>query len=416
MKDGPARGDREGGGRRGWGFGTRSVRGAGPPGGPGPGSHPHAPALFQTSAFAFPDAETAVEAFSGSGEYIYTRLGNPTVRELERHVAALEGHPVSGAPGEGAGPRELDARFFASGMAAISAVALGVAGGGRLVCQDGIYGTTVAHMRGLRRHGMRVDFVPAGDLDALGREVRRGAPAALVYIETPANPLLQVTEIGEAAAIAHEVGALLAVDGTFATPALQRPCAWGADFSVHSTTKFMGGHGVVLGGVVTGRRERIREAIDPVRKFFGAAPDPFAAWLTLMGLRTLAVRMERHAANAATLAGFLREHPRVERVHYPDPSVLPAGQLAAGGPMLSFEVAGGQEEALAVVDRLSLATLAPTLGTVDTLVQHPFTMSHGLLPEERRQALGIGPGLLRVSAGLEDAEDILDDFRRALEL
>ncbi|MFQ5689154.1 MAG: trans-sulfuration enzyme family protein [Gemmatimonadota bacterium] len=384
----------------------------------------HAPPLFQTSAFTFSTAERGVAAFLGGGEYIYSRLANPTVRQLERHVAALEAHPAErsdGPPGRPEAAREevgvvedVDARFFASGMAAISAVALGTAAGGRIVCQDGIYGTTVACLRGLPRYGIQVDFVPAGDLEALRKQVAGGPPPALVYIETPANPLLQLTDIHAAAEIAHEAGGLLAVDATFATPALQRPLAWGADFSLHSTTKFMSGHGVVLGGIVSGRRELLERHVDGLRRDFGAVADPFAAWLTLLGLRTLAVRMERHAENAAALATRLAQCAEVSAVYYPDPGRLPAGQLSAGGPMLSVELAGGEPAALGLIDRLGLATLAPTLGTTDTLVQHPYTMSHGVLPEERRRALGILPGIVRVSVGLEDPEDIVADFEQAL--
>lgn len=412
------------------GFGTRSVHGpeeADPPGAPGrptegPAAVPdrgprpsrsHQAPIHQTSGFAFPDSESAIAAFEEGGAFVYSRMGNPTVSALERHVVALEAHPVEGAPSR-PDPVDLEACFFASGMGAISAVVLGVAAEGRVICQDGIYGTTVAHLRRLHRYGIEVDFVPAGDPGALGEAAGSGPSPALVYVETPANPLLQVTDIRTATAAAHDAGALLAVDGTFATPALQRPLAWGADLVVHSTTKFMGGHGVALGGVVTGASGLVSERIRPMRKFFGAAPDPFAAWLTGIGLRTLEVRMERHAANAAVLADALRAEPRVARVIHPDPSTLPAGQLAAGGPMVTFETAGGEAEALAVIDRLELASLVPSLGTLDTVVQHPYSMSHGLLPEARRRELGITPGLIRVSVGLEDADDIVADFRRAL--
>lgn len=403
------------------GFGTAAVHGADAEA-PLDRVRPHVPPIVQSSAFEFPDVETAVEAFRGGGEWIYTRKGNPTVRALERHVAALERHPVSGvADGQageegGDGPREeIDARAFASGMAAITCLALGVAAGGRLVCQDGIYGTTVSALQGLRRFGLRVDFVPVGDLEALRAAARQDPPPALIHIETPANPLLQVTDVRAAARLAHQVGAALAVDATFATPALLRPLAWGADFVVHSTTKFISGHGAALGGVVSGRASRLRSVLDPLRKELGGVADPFASWLTLLGLRTLDVRMARHAANAAALATMLREHPRVRRVFHPDPAALPAGQLAAGGPMLSFEVEDDEAGARAVMDRLRLAALVPTLGTVDTLIQHPYTMSHAVLSAERRRRLGIEPGIVRVSVGLEDRDDLLEDFRRALE-
>ncbi|MFQ5889094.1 MAG: trans-sulfuration enzyme family protein [Gemmatimonadota bacterium] len=375
---------------------------------------PHAVPIYQSSAFTFPDTRTGQAAFLGSGDYIYTRQGNPTIRALEERIAALESLPVPGR--ETPDPQCIDCCFFASGMAAIGAVALGVAGGGgRIVAQEGIYGTAERMLRDLPRYGMEADFAPAGDLDALRDAVGRGRPPALVHIETPANPLLQVTEIGEAARIAHEAGAMLVVDGTFSTPALLRPLAWGADLVVHSTTKFISGHGVALGGAVSGTDDVIRRLVRPVRKDLGGAADPFAAWLTLLGLLTLPLRMARYSANAAALAEFLRGHETVVAVHHPDPSSLPPGQLEAGGPMLSFQLAGGAEGAARVMDRLRLATLAATLGTLDTLVQHPYSMSHVVLPEERRRAMGIGPGLLRVSVGLEDEADIIGDFRQALE-
>jgi methionine-gamma-lyase len=171
---------------------------------------------------------------------------------------------------------------------------------------------------------------------------------------------------------------------------------------------------MVLGGVVSGSAEILAARIDPIRQNFGGVADPFAAWMTSLGLRTLAVRIERHVATAAVLARLLEDHPRIVRVFYPKPGELPAGQLAAGGPMLSFEVDGGEVEALAVIDRLSLITLAPTLGTLDTLVQHPYTMSHSVLPEATRLEMGIAPGILRVSAGLEDPGDLIEDLSRAL--
>lgn len=376
-------------------------------------ARPHTSPIHQSSSFTFPSVREGVAAFQGSGAYTYTRKGNPTIRALERHLAALEAVPVV-TPGGERSPGEVDSRVFASGMAAISAAVLGVAVGGRVVCQGGIYGTTESMMGGLGRYGVDVEFARVGDLDALRDAVSRNPAPRLVHIETPANPLLQVTDIEAAAQIAHEAGALLSVDATFATPALQRPLAWGADLTLHSTTKFIAGHGVVLGGVVSGAPDLLADAIEPVRTAFGGIADPFAAWLTLLGAKTLSVRMERHAANAEALSGFLETHERVLRVFRPELGALPAGQLAAGGPMVSFEVEGGAESALDVIDRLRLVTVAPTLGNLDTLVQHPWSMSHVVLPEARRLEMGIGPGILRVSVGIEAAGDLVADFDRAL--
>jgi len=393
-------------------FSTRAVHGV--------GSHheppvsPHTAPIHQTTSFTFPSVREGVDAFQGSGAYLYTRKANPTIRALERHLAALEAAPVETPDGARAPDFEVDCRFFTTGMAAITAAVLGVGGGGRVVCQGGIYGTTEAMVSTLDRFGVEVAFVRVGDLDALQTAVEAGTPPRLVYIETPANPLTQVTDIEAAAAIAHAAGARLAVDATFASPALLRPLAWGADLSIHSTTKFIAGHGVVLGGSVSGPADLIEDAIEPMRVRFGGSADPFAAWLTLLGAKTLALRIDRSAANAEVLAEFLGGHPRVSRVFRPDLSVLPAGQLVTGGPMLSFEVEGGGEAALGVVDRLELITLAPTLGNLDTLVQHPWSMSHVVVPEARRIEMGITSGVLRVSVGIEAVADLIADFDRAL--
>lgn len=393
-------------------FATRAVHGAGPY--DEPPASPHTAPIHQTSSFTFPSARDGIDAFQGSGAYLYTRKANPTIRALERHLAALESAPVDTPAGSRTPGFDVDCRFFTTGMAAITATVLGVGGGGRVVCQGGIYGTTEAMVSGLDRFGVEVAFARVGDLDALRTAVDGGPPPQLVFIETPANPLTQVTDIEAAAGIAHAAGARLAVDATFATPALMRPLAWGADLSIHSTTKFIAGHGVVLGGAVSGSADLIRDAIEPMRVEFGGSADPFAAWLTLQGAKTLAVRMDRQAANAEGLADFLRAHPRVSRVFRPDLSSLPPGQLSAGGPMLAFEVEGGGEAALDVIDRLELITLAPTLGNLDSLVQHPWSMSHVVVPEARRIEMGIGPGLLRVSVGIEAAADLVADLDRAL--
>lgn len=393
-------------------FSTRAVHG---PGHPDPGEAlPHGVPIHQTTSFTFPGAREGIAAFQGSGAYLYTRVANPTIRALERHIAALESAPVDAPDGPRTAPGEVDTLFFTSGMAAISATVLGVGAGGRVVCQGGIYGTTEAMVGGLGRFGIDVEFAPVGDLEALAAAAGSDPAPALVYIESPANPLLQVTDIQRAASVAHERGALLAIDATFATPALERPLAWGADLVLHSTTKFISGHGVVLGGVVSGAADLLARAIEPMRVRFGGSADPFAAWLTLLGLRTLAVRMERHAASAEALAGYLAGHPRVGRVYRPDLDRLPPGQLAAGGPMLSFDVEGGEEAALEVIDRFELITLTPTLGNLDTLVQHPWSMSHAVVPESRRLEMGITPGILRLSVGLEAVDDLIADLEGAL--
>lgn len=390
------------------GFGTRATHGPAHEHDPDGAPRSHMPPIYQSSAFTFPDAQAGVDAFVEGG-YSYSRKGNPTVHGVERHLALLESHPVPGAPVE---PQGIDARFFGSGMAATSSVMLGFAAGGRMVCQDGIYGTTVAFAQMARRFGVQVSFPAVADLDALAEATNEDPAPALVNIETPANPLIQQTDIAVAAEIAHARGALLAVDSTFATPALQRPLAWGADLVLHSTTKFLSGHGVVLGGAVCGPRDLLKSHIDPIRQNLGGIADPHAAWITRLGFYTLDVRMQRHAANADALARALAEHPRVERLFRADPDG--SAQLSGTCPLLSVQLAGGETAALEMIDRLRVATLAPTLGTLDTLVQHPYTMSHVVLPVEQRLALGIEPGIVRISVGIEDPEDLIADFTGAL--
>jgi cystathionine beta-lyase/cystathionine gamma-synthase len=335
--------------------------------------------------------------------YEYARSGNPTRTALETCLAALEG-----------GERALG---FASGLAATTAVLATLRPGDEVAAAADLYGGSFRLLeRVFRPWGLvpryTEDASPAGFAAILTPATR------LVWIETPTNPLLQVLDIAAIAALAHGAGALLAVDSTFASPYLQRPLALGADLVVHSTTKYLGGHSDVVGGAVIGRRDLL-EPIAFYQNAAGGVPGPFDSWLVLRGLKTLAVRMERHCANARELAAWLAEQPQVERVYYPGLASHPGHALAARqmrdfGGMISLRVAGGGAAARRLLTRTRLFSLAESLGGVESLISHPATMTHASIPAEIRCARGVDDGLVRLSVGIEDVDDLREDLRQAL--
>jgi cystathionine gamma-lyase len=336
--------------------------------------------------------------------YEYSRSGNPTRTALEVCLASLEG-----------GERAL---AFASGLAASTAVLSTLRPGDEIAAAADLYGGT---FRLLERVFKPWGLVPRYTEDSsLGGFESILTPATrLVWIETPTNPLLQIIDIAGVAQLAHRGGAILVVDNTFASPYLQRPLELGADIVVHSTTKYLGGHSDVIGGAVIGRRQ----LLDPIAFYQNAAggvPGPFDAWLTLRGIKTLALRMERHCDNASYLAEWLSAHPRVERVFYPGLSGHPghdvaARQMRAFGGMISVRLRGGAESAHCFLTRTRLFSLAESLGGVESLVGHPATMTHASIPAEVRVARGIDDGLVRLSVGIEDVDDLRDDLSQALE-
>jgi methionine-gamma-lyase len=374
----------------------------------------HGTPLYQSSVFEFPDVETGQAVFSGDRPgYVYTRWGNPTTRVLEQRVAALEGLGLG---------RETDAVAFASGMAAIVAAVLAQYDGepGRLIAQRGLYGgTTEIFQERLPRFGVRVTWAE-GRPEAFDAALRAHDDVRAVYLESPSNPTLGITDLAGVAEVARAHGARVIVDNTFATPFLQQPLGLGADLVVHSTSKYLGGQGQVIGGIVVGESELVRARVQPQRKYLGAVPSPFDAWLVLAGLKTLHLRMPRHCENARTVAEALEADRRVARVHYPGLPSHPQHELARRqmrdfGGMLAFELAGGYEAGVRFMNALRLATIAPSLGSLATLVQHPASMSHLGVPREERERAGIAEGLVRVSVGVEEALDLLADFRGALE-
>ncbi len=352
--------------------------------------------LYLTSTFRRPDLET-------DWPWGYARVANPTRSALERSMAALEGG--------------VAARTFASGMAAIAAVFQTLAPGDHLVVSERCYGGTYRFIEGwLRGWGIDVSSVETSDLTQVRDAIR--TTTRLIFIETPSNPTLAITDLVGVAEIARSQRVKLAVDNTFMTPCRQRPLALGADLVVHSTTKFLNGHSDGVGGVVVLAGEDDAERLGWMQKSGGAILSPFEAFLVLRGIKTLPLRMERHEANARCLARWLSAHPKVSRVHYPglrgDPGHrLAKAQMSGFGGVLAFDL-GTRARVSRFARRLRLAMLAESLGGVETLVAHPATMTHASLPAAARRRLGIGPGLLRVSVGIEGAEDLLADFDQAL--
>ncbi len=337
--------------------------------------------------------------------YEYSRSGNPTRAALETCLAALEG-----------GERGL---AFSSGLAASTAVLAQLKPGDEVAAAADLYGGTYRLLeRVFKPWGLVAryteDASPAGFAKIITSKTK------LVWVETPTNPLLQIIDIAAIAEQTHKAGAILAVDNTFASPYLQQPMALGADLVVHSTTKYLGGHSDVIGGAVIGGRELL-QPIAFYQNAAGAVPGPFDAWLTLRGIKTLAVRMERHSANARQLAAWLVEQPQVQRVYYPGLPAHPGHDIARRqmrdfGGMMSITLKGGKEAALRLLTRTKLFSLAESLGGVESLVGHPASMTHASIPAEIRQARGIDDGLVRLSVGIEDAADLQEDLRQALNL
>lgn len=367
----------------------------------------HATPIYQTSTYVFESAEQAAASFSGGPGYRYIRSppNTPTHAAFIDKICSLEGGKAGLA--------------FSSGMAAENALVLSqLQKGDHLLSADVIYGGTFGLFTSLLpKFGIDVSFVDTTNPKKVSAGLKKNT--RLVFLESPANPTMAVSDIGEIGKIAHEAGALLAVDNTFATPYFQRPIALGADAVVESCTKYIGGHGDLLGGVAVGSQELI-SSMKRTTLLAGGTMGTHEAWLCLRGCKTLHLRMERHAENALHLAQFLQKHPAVENVNYPGLSshpqhALAARQMSGWGGMLSFEVRGGVEAGCRLMNHLMLASLAVSLGSVDTLVEHPASMTHAVMSKEMREKMGITDGLVRVSVGIEDIEDILADFEQGLD-
>lgn len=365
--------------------------------------------IYQSSTFIFDSAEQGGRRFALEEEgYIYSRLGNPTNTVLEEKIALLEG-------GEAA-------VSVASGMGAItSALWTALKAGDHVVAAKTLYGCTFAYLNhGLTRYGVDVTFVDTSDPENVKAAMKENTK--VVYLETPANPTMDISDIEAISKIAHKnEDCIVIVDNTYCTPYLQRPLELGADVVVHSATKYLNGHGDVIAGIVVGSKEYI----DQVRFFglkdmTGAVMSPFDAFLIIRGMKTLSIRMEKHCENAIKVAEFLESHPMVDKVYYPGLKSFPKYELAKKqmklpGAMIAFEIKGGVEEGKELMNNVKLCSLAVSLGDAETLIQHPASMTHSPYTAEERAASGISDGLVRLSVGLENVEDIINDLKTVLD-
>ncbi|MHB1134457.1 MAG: trans-sulfuration enzyme family protein [Chloroflexota bacterium] len=366
-----------------------------------------APNLTMSTTYVFETAEQGAEVFGGEREgFAYSRYGNPTVAILERKVADLEGGEAGLAT--------------ASGMAAVfSATMPFLHSGDHIVSCDGVYsGTYNLFAERYRALGIETTFVDGADADAFAAAIRPNT--RLLYLETPGNPTLKLIDLAAVTRIARRAGVITVADNTFATPVFQRPLELGVDVVLHSATKYLCGHGDAIAGVVVGSSDFIQRANREMIRIYGGILSPFNAWLIVRGMHTLALRVEYHARNAQRVAEFLEKHARVEWVAYPGLRSFPQHALARRqmrgfGSMVCFEVKGGVDAGRRMMNRVKLCSLAVSLGDVKSLITHPASMTHRLVPRENRLASGITDGLVRLSVGCENVEDILADLEQALE-
>ena len=366
----------------------------------------HSEALFLTSSFVFESARQAAGRFSGGEDgFVYSRFTNPTVSMMQDRLAALEGAQACIAT--------------ASGMSAILAMSMALLkSGDHVICSNAVFGATVQLYAGvLGRFGVETTFVSPTDLAQWKRAVRPSTK--LLFVETPSNPLTEISDIAALAGVAKASGALLAVDNAFCTPVLQRPLLLGADLVIHSATKYLDGQGRVLGGAVLGSKALVMDAIFPFMRTAGPSLSPFNAWVILKGMETLELRMLAQSERALALARWLAERPQVTRVFHPGlPSHpqhdLAARQQRAGGAIVSFEVKGGREAAWRVIDSTRLLSITGNLGDVKSTITHPASTTHGRLTPEARAAAGITEGLIRLSVGLDAVADVQADLERGL--
>ena len=366
----------------------------------------HSEAMYLTSSFVFDDAAEAARRFSGEEEgMVYSRYTNPTIQMLETRLAALEGAESCVST--------------ASGMSAILAAVMSLMKAGEhIVASRSVFGATIQLFNNiLQRFGVDTTFVEPTQLDHWTSAIRPNT--RLLFVETPSNPLTEVVDIRALSDVAHEAGALLAVDNCFCTPALQRPIEHGADVVIHSATKYLDGQGRVLGGAVLGRRDVIRAPLTSFLRSAGPVLSPFNAWVILKGLETLKLRMDAHCQAAHEIAAWLEQHPQVSRVFYPGLESHPQHQLAmrqqsAAGGIISFVVDGGRDAAWKVVDATRLISITANLGDAKSTITHPASTTHGRLSADVRSAVGISEGLLRVAVGLEAVDDLKADLDRGL--
>lgn len=386
--------------------------------------HAHITPIYQTSTFSFPDVATGVAIWKGEQPgYIYTRMDNPNVNQLAQKYAVLEGVDLlRQQPGKA--PEEVvRAMIFGSGMAAItSAIMACVKGGDTIIAQEALYGATYTFLCNVApKYGINVVWLSDPTPEKWERAFAANPTARLAYAETPANPTMTVVDLPSLSEIAHRYGAWVMVDNTFASPYCQRPLTLGADVVAHSTTKYLSGHGLVIGGaVISNHVDYIEKDLFAMLKMLGAAASPFDAWLANIGLKTFELRMAKHCENAMQVARMLEHHPRVAEVYYPGlesrpDHVVAKKQMSSYGGMISFELKDGFKAGESMMNRVRLATLAVSLGNVDTLIEHPASMTHSGVPRAERERVGLTDGLVRLSVGIENIEDILADLEQSLD-
>jgi methionine-gamma-lyase len=365
------------------------------------------PPIFQSSTFVFKTPEEGAARFAGEDPgYIYTRMGNPTISALEENVATLEGGSFALAT--------------SSGMAGVSTVFFALlSAGDHVVCSASVYGPSrVVLERDFSRFGIQASMVDTSDPELLRAAMTDRT--RVVFVETPANPTLAITDLRKAAEIAHGSGALLVVDNTFMSPVLQKPFEHGADIVLHSVTKFLNGHADVVGGVLVFQDEDLMKQVRSVLHYLGGTMDPHQAWLVHRGIKTLAMRVRKAQENAQALAELLAGHPVVDEVRYPGlpghpQADLISRQMAGPGSLISFELKGGIEAGRRVLGAVHLPALAVSLGGVESLIQHPASMTHAAVSREDRLAAGITDGLVRLAVGCEGRDDLVQDLRQALD-
>jgi methionine-gamma-lyase len=363
--------------------------------------------IYQTSTFRFKNAQHGADCFSGASDgYIYTRIGNPTIHALEQNIAALE----NGYGGIATG----------SGMGAITTVYMALLNGGdHIISTDAVYGPARGVLeQDFTRFHVEASFVNTADLDEIRKAIRPNSK--VLYIETPANPTMQITDLVACAKIAKEHGLVLVVDNTFCTPYLQKPLDLGADVVLHSVTKFINGHADIVGGIIITKEAVLYKKIRHCMVYMGCNMDPHQAYLVLRGVKTLSLRVDRNQENAVKVADFLENHPKVAWIKYPGLKSHPQYELAkqqmmGSGSMISFGLTGGFEAGKKLMDNVHLAVLAVSLGGVETLIQHPASMTHAGVSKENKEQAGITDDLVRFSVGIENAEDIIGDLKQALD-
>jgi cystathionine gamma-lyase len=354
--------------------------------------------MYQTATYVLPEVGVDLG-------FDYTRSANPTRQLLEENLAAIEGGEYGVC--------------FASGMATVDSCLKLLKAGDHVICSDDVYGGVSRLFNNvLVKYDLSFTYVDTSDPSQVEAAIR--PETKMLWVETPTNPLLKVTDLEAMGTIAKRKGLYYAVDSTFATPALLRPLEFGADMVVHSTTKYISGHNQLIGGIVITNRQDIFDEMKFMQKTIGAVPSPFDCWLTLLGVKTLSLRMIRHSENAQKVAEFLQAHPKVDQVNYPGLPSHPqhevaARQMKAFSGMISFELKGGIDAGKTLMNSVNLCSLAESLGAVETMITHPATMTHVDVPREERLARGLSDGLVRISVGIEDIEDIIGDLKQAFE-